>query len=162
MPLLVPHLRVLYSLEVEKRLLPGFCPHTPLDLLPDHHPPTFIAGNAGRLTVVGGFFTSCCTPGPYSCAIGDPVDGIAALRGRVSYPPFGLFLWLFKSGALVCRSQFGHLEAHVALHPSSGAVGTATSTRVAVAVGSRGRTDTAESRAQVLQEILECRDGRGN
>lgn len=129
--------------------LPILCPHTPLDLLPDHHPPTFIAGNASRLAVIGRVLAPCCAPRPYRGAVGDPMNGIAALGRRVTYPSFGLFTGFFKSDALVCRSHLGHLEAHVAFHPTPGAVGTATATGVAVAVAGR-RTYAAEPCAQVL------------
>lgn len=87
------------------------------------------------------------------------MDGIAALGGGVTYPSFGFFIGLFKSDALVCRSHLGHLKAHVAFHPTPGAVGTATPTGVAISVAS-GRPYAAETCAQVLEEVLESWDGR--
>lgn len=80
----------------------------------------------------------------------------------MSQVSLGPLVRFFEPDALVCRSQFGHLEAHVALLSAPRAVGTAAAAGVAVAVTASSRTDAAEPRIQVLQEILESRDGRGH
>ena len=119
-------------------LLSGLRSHTPLDILPDHHSAAFVAGDAGCLSVVGRFlFVVGGAPGTHRCTIGDPVDGVAALGRIISQVPLRIIflLRLIQPDALVHRSQFGHLKAHVAIFPTLSAVGTATPTGISIAVG---------------------------